>query len=298
MLEDRDYMRQPEYDERRWHPNFRLRWSWTMVLLTAYLAVLVAELVTGRFFPQSNLFFGHTAPGYLALSKEGIESGYVWQLVTYQFMHAGWLHLFLNCWAIFVFGSELERLLGGRQFLALVFSSGIVGGMFQVLSAVLWPELFGGEVVGASACAFGLVAAFAMIFPERELTMLIFFVIPVRLRAKTLLIVSLVMALVGIVFSDSIFGGNLANAAHLGGMAMGWFYVRKVLNRDWMPHWFEKPARSAELPAERTPESSTTDFLADEVDPILDKISARGIQSLTAREREILEKARAKMAKH
>src|ERR1019366_4593735 len=220
MLEDRDYMRQPEFDEQRWRPNLRLRWSWTLALIAAYAFVLIAELVTARFFPQNNFF-----NDYLALSKEGVEQGFVWQLVTYQFMHAGWLHWLLNSWAIYVFGRELESMLGGRRFLALMFSSGIVGGVFQVLTAMVWPALFGGQVVGASACAFGLVAAFAMIFPERELTMLIFFVIPVRLRAKTLLILSAVLAVMGIVFPWD----NVANAAHLGGRAMGWFYVRKIL---------------------------------------------------------------------
>src|ERR1039458_9899492 len=141
MLEDRDYMRQPEFDEQRWRPNLRLRWSWTLALIAAYAFVLIAELVTARFFPQNNFF-----NDYLALSKEGVEQGFVWQLVTYQFMHAGWLHWLLNSWAIYVFGRELESMLGGRRFLALVFSSGIVGGVFQVLTAMVWPALFGGGV--------------------------------------------------------------------------------------------------------------------------------------------------------
>ena len=275
------------------------------------MVVLVAELIAAHFFPQNNLFFGHVVkindhgltskqliPGYLALSQEGVESGYAWQLVTYQFMHAGWLHLVLNCWAIYVFGRELESLLGARKYLALIFSSGIVGGVFQVLTAMLWPSLFGGgEIVGASACAFGLVAAFAMIFPERELTMLIFFVIPVRMRAKTLLIFSAVLAVMGIVFPWD----NVANAAHLGGMAMGWFYVKKILKNPALIGAVEETQfippklvkKKAAVPAEKSP----GEFLESEVDPILDKISAHGIQSLTAREREILESARRRMVK-
>jgi membrane associated rhomboid family serine protease len=295
MLEDRDYMRQPEFEEQRWRPNLRLRWSWTLALIAAYAVVLTAELVTARFFPQNNFF-----NDYLALSKEGVEKGFVWQLVTYQFMHAGWLHLFLNCWAIYVFGRELEQLLGGRRFLALMFSSGIIGGIFQVLTAMIWPWLFGGEVVGASACAFGLVAAFAMIFPERELTMLIFFVIPVRLRAKTLLILSAVLAVAGVVFSESILGGNVANAAHLGGMAMGWFYVKKILKHPALIGAVEEtkfiPSKLARKKAVVPEEKSADEFLESEVDPILDKISAHGIHSLTARERAVLESARKKMA--
>ena len=290
MLEDRDYMRQPEFRE----SSFRgPRWSWTIVLLIAYAAMFLAEVFVARFAADKGYVFG-----YLALSKEGIEHGYAWQLVTYQFMHAGWLHLFLNCWAIYTFGRELEILLGGRKFLALMFSSGIVGGVFQVLVALVWPQYFGGPVVGASACAFGLVAAFALIFPERELTMLILFVIPVQLRAKTLLIASVVLAVVGIVFPWD----NVANAAHLGGMAMGWFFVRKIMQGDWSRlegalRLGRKTKRPASTPQMRE-EEVVSDFVASEVDPILDKISTHGIQSLTARERQILESARQKMAKH
>ena len=299
MIEDRDYMRQPEYrDPIRW-PSWP-RWSWTLALLAAYAVVFIAEILvspTPRLLVPGNEFCNN----FFALSKEGIEHGYVWQLVTYQFMHAGFWHLALNSWAIYVFGRALESFLGGKKFLALVFSSGIVGGVLQVLTAIVWPGLFGGTVVGASACAFGLVAAFAMLYPERELMILIFFVIPVRMRAKTLLILSGVLAVAGIVFSESVFGGNVANAAHLGGMAMGWFFVRKILQGDWSrltgtlrPPVQSKPRRPSLEPLGR---KSGGNFVEEQVDPILEKISAHGIQSLTPREREILEAARQKMTR-
>jgi len=311
MLEDRDYMRQPEFDDSRWTLRFHPRWSWTLALLLAYAVVFVAEILVSpapRLLIPGNAFCNE----YFALSRQGIERGFVWQLVTYQFMHAGFLHLLFNSWAIFAFGRELESSLGGRRFLALVFASGMIGGVFQVATALLWPGLFGGAVVGASACAFGLVAAFAMIYPERELTLLVFFVIPVQMRAKTLLIFSAVLAVAGIIFSESIFGGNVANAAHLGGMVMGWFFVRKILPGRWswltgylhpsewswrkgLLHPSEKSA--PRLPRSESAEDPTADSIVeDEVDPILDKISAHGIQSLTARERAVLEAARKKIA--
>jgi membrane associated rhomboid family serine protease len=209
-------------------------------------------------------------------------------------MHAGWVHLILNCWAIIVFGREVERILGARRYLALAFASGIVGGVFQVLVALAWPSHFGGEVVGASACAFGLVAAFAMMFPEQELTMLVFFVIPVRMRAHTLLLVSLVIALVGITFPMVM--GNVAHAAHLGGMAMGWFYIKKIIRNPALldvaqepPHYRPEPVETSGPPA--------AEFDDADVDAVLDKISARGISSLTSRERAILEAARKRMAR-
>ena len=302
MIEDRDYMRQPEYHDSGWRPAFRFRWSWTVGLLLVYVVVFVAEILVSpvpRLFIPGNAFCNE----YFALSTEGIEHGYVWQLVTYQFMHAGWLHILGNSWVIFMFGREMEAMLGGKKYLALVFSSGIVGGVFQVLVALLWPQYFGGAVVGASACAFGLVAAYATMFPERELTLLLFFIIPIHLRAKSLLIGLAVLAVTGFAFPNIIMPG-VAHAAHLGGMAMGWFFVRKILQGDWSRltgalRPAEKEKSSLRRPSpEPLEEKSPADFVASEVDPILDKISRDGIQSLTAHERQILEKARSRMAKH
>ena len=251
---------------------------------------------------------GSPSDNYFALSVEGLKQGFVWQLLTYQFMHAGVLHILLNGWAIYVFGHAIEETLGWKKYLTLYLSSGVIGGLFQTLAAWLWPEHFGGPVVGASAGAFGLVAAFAMLFPERELTLLLFFIIPIRLTAKMLLILSAVLAGAGLVFPVS----NIANAAHLGGMLAGVVFIRQFVQGRWLPWKF--PARRAaprELVNVRTAKSgswrssagkpdeeqSTDEFVKSEVDPILDKISAHGIQSLTERERKILENARARMTK-
>ena len=153
-----------------------------------------------------------------------------------------------------------------------------------------------------------MIAAFAALFPDRELTLLLFFVIPLRLSARTLLILSAVLAVAGVVFPTD----NIANAAHLGGMVMGFIFVRQFIQGRWWQWKFPvrrsaprefvtarvgrgKFWRSAAGPASE--DLSAEEFLQKEVDPILDKISAHGIQSLTAREREILEKARTKMAK-
>jgi membrane associated rhomboid family serine protease len=303
MLEDRDYMRQPDYLPRL---------SLTAVLLLVNAVVFLVECLTSanptQLAPLNPFFYQ-----YFALSVEGLKHGFVWQLLTYQFMHAGLLHLLLNSWAIYVFGRAIEETVGRGKFLSLFLTSGVVGGIFQVLAALLWPGLFGGPVVGASAGAFGLVAAFAVLFPERELTLLLFFIIPIRLSAKMLLIVSLTLAVVGIVFSESIFGGNVANAAHLGGMLAGMVFVRRFARDhgweleqpsrrtgagEFIARWAGKSPLWRSGADEPNEELSTDEFVKSEVDPILDKISRHGIQSLTAREREILEKARERMAKH
>ena len=224
-------------------------------------------------------------------------------------MHAGLLHILANCWAIYVFGRAIEETLGWKKFLILYLSSGVVGGICQVLAGWLWPGLFGGPVVGASAGVFGLVAAYAVLFPERELLLLLFFVLPIRLSAKMLLLLSAVLALAGIIFPIS----HIANAAHLGGMLTGVIFIRQfVQGRGWQWEFPSRRAAPRELVSTRARKGSfwrsasdqpdedlsTDEFVKSEVDPILDKISRHGIQSLTARERQILEKARERMAKH
>jgi membrane associated rhomboid family serine protease len=291
MLEDRDYMRRPEYLPRV---------SLTVILLVVNAIVFVLEcFVLGRppRFSLDNPF---------ALSLEGLEHGYVWQLLTYQFMHANLWHILANSWAIYLFGREIEATLGPGQFLTVYFASGVMGGVFQVIAAFLWPGLFGGPVVGASAGGFGLMAAYAVLFPERELTLLF---PPVSFQAKTMLIFSAVLAVAGIVFPVD----NVANAAHLGGMLTGLIFIRRfVQGRGLLGGFHPDPAvpgeyagtRSGKTPFWRSAAGpadeglSTDEFVKSEVDPILDKISRHGIQSLTERERQVLEKARARMAKH
>ena len=293
MLEDRYYMRRPAR---------RLRWSATMVLLMVNVVAFVLQSAVERFsnFPTNAWF---------ALSVEGLRHGYAWQLLTYQLMHGGLLHLVLNCWMIYVFGREVEETLGRNSFLTLYFTSGVIGGLFQALAGVLLGGAFALPVVGASAGASGLLAAFATLYPERPLMLLLFFIIPVNMRAKFLLLFGGLVTLFGLVVPT----GNIAHAAHLGGLLTGIVFVRYAIYWHW--HWPRlrrtppqplRPLVKAPLRASaqwgqtnvRVVEDLPPDeFLSKAVDPILDKISAQGIQSLTERERKILETAREKMGR-
>jgi membrane associated rhomboid family serine protease len=295
MLEDRDYMRQPDYLPRV---------SLTVALIIVNAIIYVFELVVSG-HSRSLFIEDH----YFALSVEGLKHGFVWQLLTFQFMHAGLLHLVVNCWAIYVFGRAIEEALGWKKFLILYLSSGVVGGICQVLAGWLWPGLFGGPVVGASAGGFGLIAAFAVLFPERELVMLLFFIIPIRLSAKMLLMLSAVITVALIVFPLD----HVANAAHLGGMLTGVIFIRQFIQGRWsrsgfpsggaapgefISGWVGKSSLWRSASNKPDEDLSNDEFVKSEVDPILEKISRRGIQSLTERERQILEKARERMAKH
>src|SRR5262249_37912516 len=147
MLEDRHYMRRAAFPSGR---------SATVMLIIANVAAFILQAVHYGFPIQ-----GVPVGDYFALSVDGLRHHYFWQLLTFQFMHGGVIHLLLNCWAIFMFGREVEETLGRKSFLVLYFSSGVVGGLFQVafgelMARFLQDGRFLGPTVGASAGAFGL----------------------------------------------------------------------------------------------------------------------------------------------
>ena len=76
--------------------------------------------------------FPRPASDNLALSLDGIKQGHVWELLSFQFMHGGWLHLLLNCWVLYMFGREVELALGKVRFLVLYFSGCVAGVLLQM----------------------------------------------------------------------------------------------------------------------------------------------------------------------
>jgi len=192
-------MREPDYRESRV--------SFTIALLIVNATAFLVQLAANSSAAGVEIEYK-----YFALSLAGLMHGYVWQLLTFQFMHAGWMHIIFNSLAIYFFGRPVEDALGRRHFLTLYLASGVIGGLVQMLFAVLLPS-FNGAVVGASAGASGLVAAFAILHWEERFSLLIYF-IPVNMTGKILLAVSLVLAFLGILTPNS----GIANAAHLGGI--------------------------------------------------------------------------------
>ena len=295
MLEDRSYMREPE-----WRPEAsRSGISLCLTLILINVACYILQ---------------HTVRGFeetLALFPQRLQNGNVWELLSYQFLHGGLFHLLINCAMIWFAGRQIEEALGKAKFLVLYLVAGIFGGLLQC--ALSWSGFLPpAGVVGASAGIFGLIAAFAMVYWERELTFLIMFVIPVRMKAKYLLIALAVIGVLGVISKE----GGIAHGAHLGGMMWGVLFIllfiqggtysgaeplwdqlrdrfssghrRKVVTIDGGARAYSRGQIKAE-------EVDEIDFVESEVDPILDKISEKGIQSLTERERKILEQARKKM---
>lgn len=294
MLDDRPYMRDPAYGSQR---------SYTvMLLITLGVCFVLQSLI--QFYTRFPLYH------YFGMTQSSILQGWVWQVFTFQFLHApfgsgGFFHIFFNCWGIYVFGRAVEETLGPVRFMQVYLGSGVIGGLLQCLGMLALPSHFGNvPVVGASAGLFGLIAAYAALFPSRQLTLLLFFIIPITLTARLLLIFSGLIAIFGILVPV----GHVAHGAHLGGLLGGLAFIRWVVHGEWqMPKFklrrekiFVRGPRTVRQPGRIPPDEldlPSEEFISREVDPILDKISAHGIQSLTERERKILEAARAKMAK-
>ncbi len=166
---------------------------------------------------------------FLSLQPQQVVlHGWIWQLVTYSFIHAGFWHWFGNMIGIWMFGSAFEGSWGTRRFVEL-YSFGVIGAALTtiVLSfahAVGRPDSI---TVGASGGVFAILIAFGMVFGENDILMIPF---PVSLKAKyfvaILIVVTLAFAIQG--------GGNVAYVAHLGGLFFGYIYV-KFLARKGLP---------------------------------------------------------------
>jgi membrane associated rhomboid family serine protease len=281
-LYDRDYMRDEPTDAfvRRRGP--RKPWSPTIVLLVVLAIVYVVQIIC-LFGPRIPLEY------YGGLSLNGIRQGHLWQLLSFQFLHGGILHLLLNGMTLYSFGRLLEQELGRGRFLALYFLSGTAGGLLQMLATWLLRQPAEIPVVGASAGISGLLGAFILTYPDARL---ILFPIPFKIRAWTLLWIVLGVSIIGTVFP---FGG-IAHAAHLGGLLAGGAFIRWLWRRNFQSGLFNPSPKST--PPRTTPAApppTTDDFIEREVNPILEKIATHGLHSLTERERRTLEEARKRM---
>ena len=202
-----------------------------------------------------------------------------WTPITYMFLHAGFMHLAFNMLALFFFGPRVEERLGSRSFVYLYFISGITGAL---LGLFLAPTA---QVVGASGGVFGVMLAFAWFWPDTPIH--IWGIIPIP--ARMLVIITTLVSI------WSQFGGvrsNVAHFAHLGGY-LGAFLYLKWLDRKRMD--FRKKATSAppvrELKFTKRPEvdlQNVHEVNREEVNRILDKISAHGMSALTSQERLFL----------
>ena len=133
--------------------------------------------------------------------------------------------------------------------------------------------------------------AYAMLFPDNRITLLLFFVLPITMKARHMAIGFTVITVLWILSPRGGGGANIAHLAHLGGLAFGYLYV-KYGNSFEMSLRQRRSTRSQKKLWSRSEQREEHEkFMRQEVDPILDKISREGVESLTRRERAILRRA-------
>ena len=199
--------------------------------------------------------YGQALMATFGLNWPLLARGFLWQLVTYMFLHASWAHLGLNMLTVLLFGSGLEYEIGGRRFWWLFLIGGAVGGIgWLAVSAALpvlppmevltrwmpqavrhWLDAGGAEgrsldsalCIGASGGVFALIGAYAALFPQRVVYVLLI-VFPVKLKAR-----SLAWLLVALTVGEAVFvQSQVAYAAHLSGCLAGYLYGRRLRGMD------------------------------------------------------------------
>lgn len=288
MLSDRSYMR---YDYPR-ETTSALTWILCATLAGAVVQFAFAQMGQPAF---ARLF---------SLSVDGLTAGKVWTLGTYVLLHGGILHLVLNGLMLYLIGREVSPLLGTRRFLQFYAFAAALGGLCWFGVHALASG--GGQVVGASACVVAMLIFFACVYPEREITFLLFFIVPVTLKPKVMAIGLVLVESLGLIFSElpgAIFPSDIAYSAHLGGALAGWLFFRffyaaggldGVAPRVELPAWLR---RRKTAPAEIVQPAFKIDVqprrdLRAEVDRILDKINSQGFGALTEDEKRVLDDAK------
>jgi membrane associated rhomboid family serine protease len=264
-------------------PSYRITpWVGRLIIANAVVLLLLMTLFTSPEVRQLLQFSPRTA-----FTRP-------WTFLSYMFVHAGLLHLLANMLMLFVFGTAVESRMGSRNFLLYYLFCGVGAAVFSLLLSGVMPV---SAFVGASGAVLGVAVAFAAFWPDAEI---IVFPIPVPIKARTLVIGLVVLDVIG---SQLWPGDGIAHLAHVGGALFGYLFFRiQTLSRR-AP---SQPAQAVERvvmvqsgsaePDRRTPVTPMrprrrvdADPVAAEVDRVLDKISEKGLSSLTAAERRFLD---------
>jgi len=262
----------PSYHHTTSGPSYSFGQPWTPAvkrLIIINVIVFLAQIVFAQRLPFQLL--GLQLPDMFLHSR-------IWQPFTYLFLHAGFWHLAFNMFALWMFGCEVELALGTRRFYIYYFITGVGAGLCVALVGRLAGEH--SLTIGASGAIFGILMAYGILFAEKKITLLVFFVLPVTMKAKMMVLLFGVfefLAGVGHAF------GQVSHLAHLSGLLIGYLFFlfgwpelarRLTFWNDIKMWWFSRRVRKFE------PE--------EDIDHILEKISRQGIGSLSRREREIL----------
>lgn len=234
-------------------------------------------------------FISHTFLSYpyienlFALNSAKVSQLWIWQILTYSFLHGDFFHLLLNMLPLWMFGSELENFWGSEIFLKFYLFACSMGGILTYVVNFWWNQ---GIVLGAPGGIYGLLVAYAMIWPNREILFMMIF----PLKAKYF--VGIIMLL--ILFSQG--KGNVAHMAHLGGAIGGFLFVQYYEMFRNLFSWNFSISRSIQRRKMKKyqEEMELRLHAKEKVDELLEKISRTGMNSLSRKEKKFLHDASTK----
>ncbi len=244
------------------------------VVLISLIALNAAMFVAQLFVESWQAGF---TGEFLGLSEVGIQDAYAWQFFTAMFLHVGPLHLIANIGVLYLLGRDVESILGQRHFLYLYLAGAIAGEAAHLSLLPAASVLYGG-----SGGVMAILMAYATILPELELDAAVF-VLPLRLKAKYLGYGAAAVGMIALFFARH---GSMMHSALLGGCVAGWMYAH--LLGFGRPSFVQRALHQRRLKEERYRQMDAEQFIAEEVDPVLEKIAREGLHSLTRRERRTL----------
>ncbi len=279
MLNERDYFRRNDN-------GYRPQGYWARHSIIFHIIIVNVVL----FFLSSEAM----EESFALLSGQGLRQP--WRLVTYQFLHAGFAHIFFNMYGLWIFGRMVEEVLGRTRFLMMYLFSGVLGGLFFLIANA---NAFA-ACVGASGAVFGVMVAAAMVNPNARFLLLIP-PIPVRLWV-------LVAVYCGIEVFQALMNsrGNIAHMAHLGGALGGFLFMHRLARANGCPQWLRnlftattkrpRPTPSSGTgyrPPSSTPPADDGPYTInqEELNRLLDKIARQGYEQLTETEKETLRRS-------
>lgn len=274
-IADRDYHRRDHRESGGFFSQITPVVKWLLILnLGIYFLDVLLETKPLR---QFGAFAIHSA----------IFEGRIWEFITFQFLHGSVGHVLFNSMGIFFFGPWMERWWGSRKFLIFYLLCGVAGAAFFTLLEMLGvvPDAY---LVGASAGIYGILIGVAVVAPDLRVALLF---PPIELSMRQLAIALLAISAGSILFK---IGGNEGgDAGHLGGAILGFILVRypQLLGRGGQISVFRPKAFSKSPEPKLKPRSTMEQDQDSAVDVILDKISRDGFQSLTPKEKDLLQKA-------
>lgn len=192
--------------------------NFTLYIIIACGIIFFVNLIAQMSGKNTNI-----AVFYLGLVPELIKHGFIWQFVTYMFVHGGFYHLFFNMLALFFFGIPVERRFGSSEFTLFYFTVGILCGIFSfIIYNFISPTT---PIIGASGAIYGVLLAFAALYPDERIY--IFAIFPIKAY-----VLILVYFFVEIFSSLNSINSGVANLTHLAGLIIGYFYlwIRKGIN--------------------------------------------------------------------